>query len=100
MGNFLSGTSGEQHLVEGTAPWYRYHAKNRTELGHAAFARSQAAYKNGDHSAAKKLSVEGKEHQRKAKELNDQAAALIFKDQNSDRNSGEVDLHGLKASLA
>lgn len=98
MGNLLSGPSEESQLVEGTGPWYRYHARKHTNQSHAAFANSKAAYSRGDHSGAKKLSAEGKEHQRRAKEFNDKAAALCFEERNHNRAADEVDLHGLKVS--
>lgn len=71
-------------------------------LGHAAYAkrkscseRSRAAYASGQKALAKKLSDEGKEHDRVGDDYHRQARDYIFRVNNADRAGDEIDLHGL-----
>ncbi|EGN99955.1 hypothetical protein SERLA73DRAFT_106863 [Serpula lacrymans var. lacrymans S7.3] len=59
------------------------------------FQESHEAYSNHDGALAKELSEKGKEHERNMERLNDEASEWIFKENNSDRKPGEIDLHGL-----
>ena len=45
----------------------------------SAFDQSRDAYNRGDHAAAKQFSTQGKEHQRKMEEYNQEASDWIFK---------------------
>lgn len=60
-----------------------------------AFDAASEAYKAGDGARAKELSNEGKAHQRRKEELNDQAADWIFAQNNRSQPRGSIDLHGL-----
>lgn len=60
-----------------------------------SFDAASAAYKSGDGARAKELSNEGKMHQRRKEELNDQAADFIFAANNRNQPRGSIDLHGL-----
>ncbi|KAF8891639.1 cytoplasmic protein [Infundibulicybe gibba] len=59
------------------------------------FEQSHQAYSRGDGAAAKQLSNEGKEHQKRMENLHKQASDWIFLENNKDSGPGEIDLHGL-----
>ncbi|KZO98924.1 DUF1771-domain-containing protein [Calocera viscosa TUFC12733] len=59
------------------------------------FDRAHEAHERGDGAAAKELSNEGHEHQRRMEQLNRQAADWIFQANNSSSPQGTIDLHGL-----
>ncbi|KZV86585.1 DUF1771-domain-containing protein [Exidia glandulosa HHB12029] len=61
---------------------------------------SQAAYHAGDGARAKELSDESKRHRAEMESLNAEASEWIFKENNTDSEPGEVDLHGLYAREA
>ncbi|KAI0745430.1 hypothetical protein C8Q76DRAFT_703630 [Earliella scabrosa] len=59
------------------------------------FDEAHRAYEGGDGARAKELSNAGKAAQREMERLNEEAAAWIFRENNTDSQPGEVDLHGL-----
>ncbi|OCF32479.1 cytoplasmic protein [Kwoniella heveanensis BCC8398] len=73
----------------------RNRARREGDEAHRCFAESQQAYQSGDGARAHDLSVQGKEHQRKQDELDDQAGAWIFNENNKASPDGTIDLHGL-----
>ncbi|EJD52517.1 DUF1771-domain-containing protein [Auricularia subglabra TFB-10046 SS5] len=60
-----------------------------------AFRESQEAYQAGDGARAKALSDEGKARRAEMDALNLEASDWIFKENNTDSEPGEIDLHGL-----
>ncbi|OXH30344.1 cytoplasmic protein [Cryptococcus neoformans] len=79
-----------QHYVD-----LRNKARKEGDEAHRCFAASQAAYQAGDGAKAHELSVQGKAHQRTQDQLDDQASAWIFNENNKDSPAGTIDLHGL-----
>ncbi|WVF65287.1 hypothetical protein IAT40_000011 [Kwoniella sp. CBS 6097] len=73
----------------------RNKARREGDEAHRCFAESQQAYQSGDGARAHDLSVQGKEHQRKQDELDDQAGAWIYNENNKASPDGTIDLHGL-----
>lgn len=65
--------------------------QRRKELSH----ESQQAYQNGEKELAHELSLKAKEEQEKGDRYNDQAADYVFRTNNLDSESNEIDLHGL-----
>ncbi|KAH9817725.1 hypothetical protein DFH28DRAFT_161379 [Melampsora americana] len=59
------------------------------------FDEAHQAYGSGQKGRAKELSNQGKYHQRRRNELNQQAAEWIFKETNRHSPPGTIDLHGL-----
>jgi len=59
------------------------------------FEKSHQAYAQKDGALAKELSNQGKTHQRKMEQLNQEASDWIFTENNKDSQPGEIDLHGL-----
>ena len=58
--------------------------------------QSKQAYNSGDGAGAKELSNQGKAHDRKMDELNEQASNYIFRENNANGkvDGDEIDLHG------
>ncbi|KAK8844075.1 hypothetical protein IAR55_006869 [Kwoniella newhampshirensis] len=73
----------------------RNQARREGDEAHRCFAESQRAYQSGDGARAHELSVEGKSHQAKQDQLDDQASAWIFEANNEDSPADTIDLHGL-----
>ncbi|WWD21271.1 hypothetical protein CI109_105755 [Kwoniella shandongensis] len=73
----------------------RNQARRAGDEAHRCFAESQQAYQSGDGARAHELSVEGKQHQAKQDQLDDQASAWIFDANNEDSPADTIDLHGL-----
>ncbi|KAK6906350.1 hypothetical protein I203_100335 [Kwoniella mangroviensis CBS 8507] len=73
----------------------RDRARKEGDEAHRCFAESQAAYQSGDGARAHELSVQGKSHQRRQDELDDEASAWIFNENNKSSPSDTIDLHGL-----
>lgn len=61
----------------------------------ALLEQSQRAYQAGDRARAHELSQQGHAHGDKMEEYNAQAAAFVFRANNSDSAEDEIDLHGL-----
>lgn len=59
------------------------------------FRQSHEAYSRREGALAKELSEKGKKHERAMEALNAEASAWIFRENNSHRDPGELDLHGL-----
>ncbi|ODQ82862.1 hypothetical protein BABINDRAFT_159360 [Babjeviella inositovora NRRL Y-12698] len=57
--------------------------------------QSQQAYKLGDKARAHQLSEEAKKQLEIADDFNGQAAEYVFRENNADSSSNEIDLHGL-----
>ncbi|KAJ9507685.1 hypothetical protein QJQ45_019138 [Haematococcus lacustris] len=103
MGNSHSNPPGRPAAY--AAPAYagedfRRQAQQQNELCDAAFQKSRTCYEAGDHEGAKHYSLQGKEHARQRKVLNDKAAACTFASNNAGRSDTEVDLHGLSVAEA
>ncbi|KAL1942517.1 hypothetical protein VTO73DRAFT_6119 [Trametes versicolor] len=60
-----------------------------------SFEEAHQAYERGDGARAKELSNKGKAAQQEMERLNEQASEWIFRENNTDSQPGEVDLHGL-----
>ncbi|KAK9900311.1 DUF1771-domain-containing protein [Cystobasidium minutum MCA 4210] len=88
--NVDSQNASDPHYVS-----LRNQALREDDLMGQAFDAASAAYKSGDGARAKELSNEGKMHQRRKEELNDQAADFIFAANNRNQPRGSIDLHGL-----
>ncbi|WVQ81194.1 hypothetical protein IAT38_003316 [Cryptococcus sp. DSM 104549] len=73
----------------------RNQARKAGDDAHRCFAASQQAYQAGDGGKAHELSVEGKAHQKKQDELDDQASEWIFRENNKNSPPDTIDLHGL-----
>ncbi|WVR08847.1 hypothetical protein IAU60_005905 [Kwoniella sp. DSM 27419] len=73
----------------------RNRARHEGDEAHRCFAASQQAYQAGDGARAHDLSVQGKEHQRRQDELDDEAGAWIFNENNKASPADTIDLHGL-----
>ncbi|KAL3232810.1 Uncharacterized protein RNJ44_04726 [Nakaseomyces bracarensis] len=61
---------------------------------------SQLAYQAGQKDKAHEFSVKSKEYQAEADDWNRQAAEYVFRENNADSHSNEIDLHGLWAKEA
>lgn len=59
------------------------------------FDEAHQAYSSGQKGRAKEISNQGKYHQKRRNELNQQAAEWIFKETNRRSPPGTIDLHGL-----
>jgi DNA-nicking Smr family endonuclease len=57
--------------------------------------RSQLAYQEGNGAEAKQLSEQANNHKLKAEQYNRQAGEFVFRANNADSASDEIDLHGL-----
>ncbi|WVQ74424.1 hypothetical protein IAR50_004025 [Cryptococcus sp. DSM 104548] len=93
-----AGQNMNSDMVNATNAQYvelRNKARKEGDEAHKCFAASQTAYKSGDGAEAHNLSVQGKSHQKKQDDLDDQAAAWIFNENNRDSPPGTIDLHGL-----
>ncbi|TYJ59060.1 hypothetical protein B9479_000049 [Cryptococcus floricola] len=93
-----AGQNMNSDMVNATNQQYvdlRNKARKEGDEAHKCFAASQAAYKSGDGAAAHNLSVQGKSHQKNQDDLDDQASAWIFNENNKDSPLGTIDLHGL-----
>ncbi|KAG6375406.1 DUF1771-domain-containing protein [Boletus reticuloceps] len=73
----------------------RAKANERGDMMAQCFQQSHEAYGRRDGARAKELSEQGKQHERTMENLNAEASAWIFRQNNQDRQPGEVDLHGL-----
>lgn len=73
-GGWTGGSVGSEHDYT----QLRNQARHEGDLAHKCFADSQAAYKSGNGARAKELSNQGKAHQAKQDQLDEQAAAWIF----------------------
>lgn len=96
MGNILGGPQA----ALSPADLLRREAEQHKQQRNQCFEKSKAAYSAGDHAGAKHYSQQGKEHDRKLKELNSKAADMIYRQRNAGRDEGTVDLHGLKVHEA
>ncbi|CEP21972.1 Smr domain-containing protein YPL199C [Cyberlindnera jadinii] len=65
--------------------------KKRQQLS----AQSQKAYKQGDGARAKELSEQAKKQMAIGDDYNFKAAEYVFRENNADSDSNEIDLHGL-----
>lgn len=74
QGGWTGGAISSQHDYT----QLRNQARHEGDLAHKCFADSQAAYKSGNGARAKELSNQGKAHQAKQDQMDDQAAAWIF----------------------
>ncbi|KAL7415353.1 hypothetical protein BDY24DRAFT_382620 [Mrakia frigida] len=59
------------------------------------FEKSKQAYSRGDGGAAHQLSEEGKSHQRRKQQIDQEARDWIYYQNNTDSPPGTIDLHGL-----
>lgn len=66
----------------------------------SSYDASQKAFKSGDRSGAKALSVRGAAHKAQAEKLEMKASDEIFSKLNSHRPSTEIDLHGQRVDAA
>ncbi|KAI6033186.1 hypothetical protein F5J12DRAFT_735560 [Pisolithus orientalis] len=73
----------------------RAEAKREGDLMAQCYQESQETYQQGHGALAKVLSQKGGEHKRRMERLNAEASVWIFRENNLDREPGEVDLHGL-----
>ncbi|WWC90957.1 uncharacterized protein L201_005895 [Kwoniella dendrophila CBS 6074] len=73
----------------------RHQARKEGDEAHRCFAESQQAYQSGDGARAHELSQQGKSHQRKQDELDDEASSWIFNENNKASPPDTIDLHGL-----
>ncbi|WVO15416.1 hypothetical protein L204_103074 [Cryptococcus depauperatus] len=73
----------------------RNRARKEGDKAHQCFAASQTAYQAGDGAKAHELSQEGKACQRNQDQLDDEASAWIFNENNKQSPPGTIDLHGL-----
>ncbi|KAI0812297.1 hypothetical protein BC629DRAFT_1589085 [Irpex lacteus] len=67
---------------------------------HKLSRESQEAYQGGDGARAKELSNESKAKRAEMERLNQEAAEWLFKENNKDRPTNEIDLHGLTVDQA
>lgn len=74
QGGWTGGAISSQHDYT----QLRNQARHEGDLAHKCFADSQAAYKSGNGARAKELSNQGKAHQAKQDQMDEQAAAWIF----------------------
>lgn len=74
QGGWTGGAVSTQHDYT----QLRNQARHEGDLAHKCFADSQSAYKSGNGARAKELSNQGKAHQAKQDQMDDQAAAWIF----------------------
>ncbi|WWC72848.1 uncharacterized protein I206_106812 [Kwoniella pini CBS 10737] len=70
-------------------------ARKEGDEAHRCFAQSQQAYQSGDGERAHELSVQGKSHQKKQDDLDDEASSWIFNENNKSSPADTIDLHGL-----
>jgi len=70
-------------------------AKNEGAEMVRCFEQSHTAYASGERALAKELSNQGNAHKRDMEEFNTAASEWIYAENNKNRESGEVDLHGL-----
>lgn len=89
--------SGDNDEVEREYDRLRDQARAEAAKRNSCFERSKQAYNSGDGAAAKELSNQGKMHDRKMDELNQQAADYIFRENNAAGKvaGDQIDLHGL-----
>ncbi|KAG7098885.1 hypothetical protein E1B28_000785 [Marasmius oreades] len=93
----------DQNQINQANPYYIDLRKRANEDGDQmakCFQESRAAYARGDGAAAKRLSDEAKEHQRRMESLNKEASQYIYIENNKDSKPGEIDLHGLHVKEA
>ncbi|KAH9002042.1 hypothetical protein EDB86DRAFT_2801063 [Lactarius hatsudake] len=74
----------------------RRSAREMTE----AYGRAKSAQRIGDRLAAQEHRRQGDAHKSVMEELDEQAAKIIFRENNKDRDDGMVDLHGLYVAEA
>jgi len=91
---YVDSTKVDHPLVE-THLSLRDKAKQEGELSAQCRRKSKEAHERHEHSLAKRLSDQGKRHALKMDTLNAQASAMVFKENNQDKPTGKVDLHGL-----
>ncbi|ORY28824.1 hypothetical protein BCR39DRAFT_559388 [Naematelia encephala] len=87
-----------QDMINATNDQYeqmRNQARHEGDEAHRCFAQSQQAYQSGDGERAHELSMEGKQHQQRQDELDDQASQWIFNANNNASPPNTIDLHGL-----
>ncbi|CAR29439.1 ZYRO0G08690p [Zygosaccharomyces rouxii] len=70
-------------------------AEQAYERKHKLSHESQVAYKSGQKAKAHELSEKSKQEVAKAEDYNLQAAEYVFRQNNADSASDEIDLHGL-----
>ncbi|UNI21401.1 hypothetical protein JDV02_007397 [Purpureocillium takamizusanense] len=89
--------SGDNDDVEREYDRLRDAARAEAAKRNSCFERSKQAYNSGDGAGAKELSNQGKMHDRKMDELNQQAADYIFRENNAPGKvqGDQIDLHGL-----
>ncbi|KFH41249.1 Smr domain-containing protein C11H11.03c-like protein [Hapsidospora chrysogenum ATCC 11550] len=89
--------SGDDDETEREYDRLRDLARAEAEKRNSCFERSKRAYADGDGAAAKDLSNQGKAHDRKMDEYNEQAAEFIFRANNAPGRVEPdcIDLHGL-----
>ncbi|KIJ04681.1 hypothetical protein PAXINDRAFT_104065 [Paxillus involutus ATCC 200175] len=73
----------------------RARAKKQGDLMSQCYKQSQEAYERRDRARAKELSEQGKRHAGVMERLNAKASAIVFRENNLDKDPDEVDLHGL-----
>ncbi|KZT57747.1 DUF1771-domain-containing protein [Calocera cornea HHB12733] len=84
-----------QHAEDAHYKSLRAQANEEGDRMGDCFDRAHEAHERGDGAAAKALSNEGHEHQRRMEQLNTQAADWIFAANNNESPPGTIDLHGL-----
>ncbi|KAF9278320.1 hypothetical protein BGZ88_000634 [Linnemannia elongata] len=95
MGSALSIGAGSQDHEH-----YRSEARKNAVMRQEYSQQSQAAYKSGNGAKAKELSLKAKEYGREMDRCNNMARDMVFKLNNTNRPSNELDLHGLKVREA
>ncbi|KAF9549724.1 hypothetical protein EC957_002788 [Mortierella hygrophila] len=95
MGSALSIGAGFQDHEH-----YRSEARKNSALRQQYSQQSQTAYKSGNGAKAKELSLKAKEYGREMDRYNNMARDMVFKLNNTNRPSNELDLHGLKVREA
>lgn len=86
-------------MSDAAAKW-RAEGDKQAKLRNDCYERSKAAYAKGDGALAKKLSEEGKKHQKLMEEAHKKASDAAFKEKNASRGLDEIDLHGLRKKEA
>lgn len=86
--DYNHATDGEYHRLRDLA---EQAYGRRQKLSH----QSQAAYRSGEKAKAHELSEESKQELVRAEDYNLQAAEYVFRQNNADSASDEIDLHGL-----
>lgn len=82
--------ASDSHFKKLRAEAEREHEKYQQLAG-----QSHRAFNNGEKEEASALSEQSKKHKSRADDLNQQAAAWVFRENNTDSAADEIDLHGL-----